>query len=259
LAVSCFPAAKSYPLEYLCIPFLLWAALRFGQKETAAIVLVLAAIAARGTLLGYGPFVTPDKNQSLLLLQVFMGIVAVMTLALAAMSAERKRIEEELSNLAVTDSLTGLANYRRLADVLDSEIKRYGRTGRSFAVLLVDLDGLKNINDRFGHLAGSRALCRLADILRVYCRNIDTAARFGGDEFVLVMPETGAQEAGQVALRVCSCVSDDGEQPPISVSAGVAVCPQDGETVELLLAAADRAMYEMKRGALEGTTHRPTS
>ena len=84
-----------------------------------------------------------------------------------------------------------------------------GRTGRSFAVLLMDLDGLKIINDRHGHLTGSRALCRLADILRVHCRDIDTAARYGGDEFALVIPEAGPNEAQQVAPRIRERVAQD--------------------------------------------------
>jgi diguanylate cyclase (GGDEF)-like protein len=237
---------KSYPLEYLCIPFLLWSALRFGQKEAAAVTVMLSAIATWGTLHGFGPFVAPDKNSSLLLLQAFMAIVAVMTMALAAMSAERRHMESDVVSLAVTDPLTGLANYRKLVDVLDAEVKRSNRTGRPFSLLLIDMDHLKEINDQFGHLAGSHALCRLSDILRVYCRGIDTAARYGGDEFALVMPETNAQEAQQVALRICARVQNDVEEPPISVSIGTAVYPNSGETIELLLSAADRAMYQMK-------------
>src|SRR5260370_30474765 len=79
--------------------------------------------------------------------------------------SERKRAEEEILRLATTDPLTGLANYRKLIEVLDTEIKRYGRTGKSFAIILLDLDGLKKINDAYGHLTGSRALCRLASII----------------------------------------------------------------------------------------------
>jgi diguanylate cyclase (GGDEF)-like protein len=238
--------AKSYPLEYLCIPFLLWSALRFSQKEAISATVVLSAIAIWGTLHGFGPYVADNKNSSLLLLQAFTGIVSAMTMGLAAMSAERRRMQAEVSNLAVTDGLTGLANYRKLVDVLDAEVKRSNRTGRTFAVLLIDMDHLKEINDQLGHLAGSRALCRLADILRVYCRSIDTAARYGGDEFALVMPETNEGEARHVADRICTRVAEDREQPHISVSVGTAVYPRSGETIELLLGAADRAMYEMK-------------
>jgi diguanylate cyclase (GGDEF)-like protein len=242
-----FRAPRNYPLEYLCIPFLIWAALRFGRREAASVTVLLSGVAVWGTLHGFGPFAIGTKNESLLLLQAFMGIVAVMTMALAALAAERRRAEEQIRSLAVTDPLTGLANYRRLVDVLDAEIRRFGRTGRTFAVLLLDLDGLKRINDQHGHLAGSRALCRLADILRVHCRDIDTAARYGGDEFALVIPEAGPTEAMHVVQRIRERVAQDGEAPPISVSVGAAVYPLDGDTRDALLGAADHALYEMKQ------------
>jgi diguanylate cyclase (GGDEF)-like protein len=240
-------SGKNYPLEYLPIPFLVWAALRFGQRKAATASVVLASIATWGTVHGFGPFAIGTRNESLLLLQAFMGVMTVMTLALAAMANEKRRAEEQIQNLAVTDLLTGLANYRRLVDVLDLEIKRFGRTGRPFSILLLDMDGLKAINDLHGHLVGSRALRRLGDVLRVYCRDIDTAARYGGDEFVLVISEAGRQQAEQVALRIRQHVAEDTEQPPISVSTGAAVYPTDGETRDALLEAADGALYAMKR------------
>lgn len=175
-----------------------------------------------------------------------MGIMAVTGLVLAAEVTEHMRAEEHVRELVVTDPLTGLANYRRLREVLDAEIKRFGRTGKSFAVILLDLDGLKKINDAYGHLTGSRALCRLADILRLHSRGIDTAARYGGDEFVLVLPETESKEAQQVANRISKRLREDSEHPPLSVSAGAAVYPQDGLTLEELLGAADRALYKQK-------------
>jgi diguanylate cyclase (GGDEF)-like protein len=147
----------------------------------------------------------------------------------------------------VSDPLTGLANYRKLVDELDVEIKRYGRTGRSFAILLLDLDGLKTINDTQGHLSGNRALCRLAGVLQIHCRSIDTAARHGGDEFALILPEAQRDAGLQVAQRISDGLVDDGEQPALSVSIGMAICPEDGDTVETLLAAADRDLYQMKR------------
>jgi diguanylate cyclase (GGDEF)-like protein/PAS domain S-box-containing protein len=159
---------------------------------------------------------------------------------------ERKLAEEKVQLLAVTDPLTGLGNYRRLVEALDAEVKRTGRTGRPFAVLLLDLDQLKKINDRFGHLIGSQALCRLADVLRVYCRAIDTAARYGGDEFAVILPETTATAARLVASRIRSRLGADSLEPTLSASIGVAVYPQDGETMEALLRAADRELYGMK-------------
>ena len=159
---------------------------------------------------------------------------------------ERKYAEEKVQLLAVTDPLTGLGNYRRLFEALDAEVKRTGRTGRPFAVLLLDLDQLKKINDRYGHLIGSQALCRLADVLRVDCRAIDTAARYGGNEFAVILPETTAAAARLVASRIRSRLATDSLQPPLSASIGVAVYPQDGETMEALLRTADRELYGMK-------------
>ena len=159
----------------------------------------------------------------------------------------QRELEDHLRRQAASDSLTGLANYRRLVDVLDSEIKRSKRTNREFAMLFFDLDGLKRINDRYGHMIGSQALCRLADVLCSCCRDIDTAARFGGDEFALVLPETNAEAANLVACRICESVANNDIGPKISVSVGIAVYPQNGETIERLLSQADSALYSMKR------------
>jgi integral membrane sensor domain MASE1/GGDEF domain-containing protein len=184
-------AGKNYPIEYLCMPFLLWVAYRFGRREAASATVILSATAIWGTLHGYGPFGRASHNESLLLLQTFLSVVGVSTLGLAAAFAERRLAEEQSHFLAVSDPLTGLGNYRKLIDTLDMEIRRSSRTGRAFALLLMDMDDLKRINDTFGHVVGSRALCRLAQALRINSRNIDTAARFGGDEFALIVPELG--------------------------------------------------------------------
>jgi diguanylate cyclase (GGDEF)-like protein len=242
-----FPSeVKTYPLEFLCIPFFVWAAFRFGPREAATTMLVFSAIAISGTLLGFGPFARESANRSLLLLQAFLSVAAVTTLVLAAAVEERRRVEARLSHLAETDPLTGLANYRQLIRALEVELSRSDRTGREFTVLLIDLDRLKKVNDKHGHLVGSRALCRVAEALVGSCRNFDTAARFGGDEFALVLPETDDERARLVAARVMERVADDGETPRITVSIGQAVYPKDGTAVEALLGAADRALYQMK-------------
>ena len=159
---------------------------------------------------------------------------------------EQRALEEQLRHQAFSDSLTGLANHRRLFDVLQGEIGRTKRTEREFSLLLLDLDGLKEINDRFGHLAGNRALCRLAQILADCCRSVDTAARQGGDEFALVLPETGVAAATLVARRICDLLAKDAEEPALSVSVGVASYPKDADSIGTLLYAADRALYAMK-------------
>ena len=245
---------ESYPLEFLCIPFLIWAALRFGQLEAAVAILFLAAVAIAGTLHGHGPFARVTPNDSLLILQAFVGVVALMTHAVAAVVAERHRAvqalreaRDELAERAISDPLTGLANYRHFVDVFEGEVERSYRTKRPFALVVFDLDDLKKINDAHGHLVGTRALCRVGNTMRVYCRAIDTAVRYGGDEFALLLPETKSDGAHQVARRIAAQVAGDGECPSISVSFGIAVSPQDGRTIEEVFGKADAALYAMKR------------
>jgi diguanylate cyclase (GGDEF)-like protein len=159
---------------------------------------------------------------------------------------DQARLFDQVRSMAVSDSLTGLANYRRLLSVMEAELDRSRRTQRAFSVVLLDMDGLKAINDHYGHLTGSRALVRLGKILRSHSRAIDTAARYGGDEFALVLPEAGRDIAARVVGRVRERLAAETEPPALSVSAGVAAFPEDGDTPEKLLAAADRALYRMK-------------
>jgi diguanylate cyclase (GGDEF)-like protein len=159
---------------------------------------------------------------------------------------EQRKLEDQLRYQASSDSLTGLANHRHLFEILQAEIGRSKRTGREFSVVLLDLDGLKNINDQFGHVGGDRALCRLAQIMKDCCRSIDTAARHGGDEFALVLPETSPAAASLVARRICELLGDEPEEPSLSVSLGIASYPEDADAIGTLLYAADKALYAMK-------------
>ncbi len=159
---------------------------------------------------------------------------------------DQARLFEQVRSMAVTDPLTGLSNYRRLISVLEAELDRSRRTGRPFTVVLFDMDGLKIINDHYGHLTGSRALVRISKILRNHSRAIDTAARYGGDEFALVLPEARKDIASRVVSRIRERLSAEPEQPALAVSAGLAAFPEDGDTPEKLLSAADRALYLMK-------------
>jgi diguanylate cyclase (GGDEF)-like protein/PAS domain S-box-containing protein len=170
---------------------------------------------------------------------------------------KQRKLEDHLRQQAAKDSLTGLANYRSLIELLDTEIRRSERTGREFALLFLDLDGLKQINDHFGHLVGSQALCRLADILCICCRDIDTAARFGGDEFALVLPETGEAAANLVARRIRDSLAQDDRTPKLSVSIGVAIHPRDGKKLDILLSAADASLYSMKAKHTVALAHAP--
>jgi len=159
---------------------------------------------------------------------------------------EQRTLEEQLRHQASSDSLTGLANHRRLFEVLQAELCRSQRTGREFSLVLLDLDGLKHINDRYSHQAGDRALCRLGQILKDCCRSVDTAARHGGDEFAVILPETGIVAAALVARRICELLEKDAEEPVLSVSVGIASYPKDADTIGTILYAADKSLYAMK-------------
>jgi len=209
----------------------------FDRTIYAATWLNLAAqlSAAQSTRLLDAPFVFA---QALMVLGY--------TVALCGALLDNARLFEQVRHLAVSDPLTGLANYRRLLDVLEAETDRTDRNGRPFSVLLLDLDGLKKINDNFGHLVGSRAICRLADALRVHCRAVDTAARYGGDEFALVLPESQEDEARRVANRIREVLASDTEQPVLSASIGISTYCGDGERIEKLLSEADHDLYAEK-------------
>jgi diguanylate cyclase (GGDEF)-like protein len=183
--------------------------------------------------------------------------VASYAVALGGALLDNARLFEQVQHLAVSDPLTGLANYRRLLDVLESETERTNRNGRPFAVLLLDLDGLKKINDTYGHLVGSRALCRLADTLRIHCRAIDTAARYGGDEFALVLPESQELEAQLVAGRIREVLAADTETPLVSASIGISIYNGNGERIEKLLSEADQHLYAEKARRIKRVVNPP--
>ena len=167
-------------------------------------------------------------------------------IALGGALLENARLFEQVRHLAISDPLTGLVNYRRLLEVLEHETERTNRNGRTFSILLLDLDGLKKINDTHGHVIGSEAICRVGNVLRGTCRSIDVAARYGGDEFALVLPETGMAEARRVASRIRKTLLEDTEEPRLSASIGISIYEGHGERIEKLLSAADSELYAEK-------------
>jgi diguanylate cyclase (GGDEF)-like protein/PAS domain S-box-containing protein len=162
---------------------------------------------------------------------------------------ERKKNEEQAHFQARHDALTGLANYREFMDRLVQEVHRAERSHHSFTLLLLDLDGLKRINDLHGHLAGNRAIQRLAAVMNEHCRSTDLAVRYGGDEFALVMIDSDKGMAEQVAHRIEHGLQIDQGKPPMSVSIGIGIYPEDGRTAAELIEAADRHLYNYKRTA----------
>ena len=168
-------------------------------------------------------------------------------LASAVDITARKKNEDEVHYQARHDALTGLANYREFIDRLEQEVRRAERSHNTFTILLLDLDGLKRINDLHGHLAGNRALQRLAAVMNEHCRSTDLAARYGGDEFAVILIDSDQGMAEQVARRIETGLSTDQRKPALSVSIGVGIYPDDGRTAAELIEAADRSLYRYKR------------
>ncbi|MDP9377417.1 MAG: GGDEF domain-containing protein [Actinomycetota bacterium] len=171
------------------------------------------------------------------------------TTALMAMVRERMQAgQEALRELAQTDPLTGVGNYRKLYHRLAYEIRRHQRSGQPLALLVMDLDGFKSVNDRNGHLAGDRLLQQVGKTLSETVRAQDTVARQGGDEFAILAPETGASAAAALANRIENALGRiDADGVVVGVSVGWAVYPQDGEERMVLLENADARQRAMKR------------
>jgi two-component system, cell cycle response regulator len=162
------------------------------------------------------------------------------------------RQADRLAELSETDALTGLSNARGLFDRLDAELARSRRYREPIALLFVDLDGLKSINDRYGHRAGDEAIRNLAEVIRSQLRESDVGARWGGDEFAVLAPNTSRAAALALAERIRALIPRQSVEWPLSGSVGVAAIEPrtDGEVwdASTLMRAADAAMYDAKRG-----------
>jgi diguanylate cyclase (GGDEF)-like protein len=179
--------------------------------------------------------------------------LAEVTGTIQAAAAEELVVSRsrELETLANTDALTGLHNLRYLQSQLRHLLGVQKRYDHPFSVLLLDVDGLKRVNDAHGHQAGDRVLMQVAMSIRRSIRNVDTAARLGGDEFCVLAPDQKAAAAQVLGDRLADAIEqevDTGEGPAVGISIGVVSCPEHGEEPEQLMEVADRAMYRAKAG-----------
>jgi len=167
--------------------------------------------------------------------------------------SDRKTLENELEEMATRDPLTGLFNRREMSRLLEEELDRARRYQRPMAVLWVDFDHFKDVNDTFGHAAGDSVLRSISRLLLGSVRSVDAIGRFGGEEFVIVLPEMDLEEARDTAERLRCKVAEkpqplgNGQEVPLTISVGVAVYPDHGQTASTLCAAADKAMYLAKQ------------
>ena len=207
------------------------------------------------------PLVTKGVIQGVLYLDDFtprsfnaerMSLLSVLA-SFAAMAIDNARLHQETRQMAINDSLTGLFNRRYFDQVLPQEIKRSRRRKKTLSLLLIDADNFKKFNDTHGHLMGDRILTTIGAALTASLRSIDFAFRYGGEEFVVILPETGLKQALKVAERIRLRVMSESRRvlrstvpDPVTISTGIACYPDDAENGELLVARADQLLYRAK-------------
>jgi len=245
---------------FVILPFIVWAAFRFSQREVTTVTAAVCTIAISDTMRNLAVATPQTLNESLLLLLLFTSTLVITGLVLSAVMQERSRTLSELRSAlrnlhtqAVTDSLTRLLNRRYLAEFLPREVIRARRKGDSLAVLMIDLDHFKRFNDSFGHDAGDLVLKEVAQLLMGHIRGSDIACRYGGEEFVLVLPDTTLEGARRRAEEIGAAVKElklalrGKPLGAITVSIGVGLLPDHVASPEALVRVADEAMYEAKK------------
>jgi diguanylate cyclase (GGDEF)-like protein len=233
---------------FLAFPLLVaGAALVVSPRAT----LILAALASLGYIIGLAVVPGGDLGPGTVS-TISVQVMSLVLLAYVAMVIARmqRRSRDAAIRMSTIDALTGLYNRPFLFSSLEQEIARSTRTGRGFCLLMMDLDELKTINDRYGHFVGDRALRAVADVIRFGVRRIDIPARYGGDEFVVLLPETdptGGYVLGEKMRQSVAELVVPGTEVRTSMSVGMVSYPDDGRTADELMISADRAMYASKR------------
>lgn len=193
-----------------------------------------------------------SRTQETILAIAEAACLAAVGVGIVLLVRRLRSSHEALWAQARRDELTGVGNYRALHEQLAAEIARHTRHGREFALILLDLDGFKQVNERFGHLEGDRLLAEIGGSLRKEVRAEDSVFRQGGDEFAVIVPEVNAEEAGEVGKRLRARIAQRGfgsdELRPLSAATGFAMFPSDGRSVDDLLGVADADLFAAKPG-----------
>lgn len=239
------------PFAFVTFPILIWAAMRFGMRGATSAVLVVAGVALLNIIYQRGIFSQGSSFESLTLLWLYANFLAITSMVLAASINERQMVQAKLRHLSQHDPLTGLRNRFSLKEDMNVAIARSARHHYQTAVLFMDLDHFKVINDTLGHSVGDQLLIQIGLSLQENKRMEDVVYRQGGDEFVIILENIKNNEhAGKVAEKIVKLMS----QPfnvrnnilHTSASIGVSLYPNDGEDVDSLLKHADTAMYRAK-------------
>lgn len=192
----------------------------------------------------------PDVLDTSMSQKTYLAALAfsIVAITLGAMMLANERLRAALEFIASHDHLTGAIARATFIELLKKELSRSRRNGRPLALLMFDLDHFKSVNDRFGHAVGDRVIIDFVNRTKALLRNIDSIGRFGGEEFVALLPETTMDEARTVAERICKGVAEASSEglPAYTVSIGVAVATRGDEAAETLLSQADKALYLAK-------------
>ncbi len=248
-----------FSLTFAILPFMIWAALRLGQRVVTTAIAVCCAFAVYYTIDDLRPLSQASLNESLLTLLAFISTIVVTGLVLSAVTTERSRVMDRLARVmddlreqAMTDPLTGLYNRRYMWEFLQREWIRSKRKDIPLAVIMIDLDYFKRVNDTFGHQAGDFVLTAVSALLRSHIRSTDIVCRHGGEEFTLVLPEATLEivrrraEDIQTAIKHLDLEFRDVPLGRITASFGVALFPDNADGPDSVLRAADEALYAAK-------------
>ncbi len=211
------------------------------HMHRSSTVVLVAAVALPVALLLSGPTRDP------LLVVLVLAVTAALVVVSALNERSLRRSHERLAALAMRDPVTGIANRRVFDQTLERALERCRVAGDPVTVVLVDIDNFKQVNDEHGHTTGDAVLCAVAEALARDTRGFDFVARWGGDEFAIVLPGTSIADAGSVAVRLCTTMASAVSHPPISLSMGWASAPDQGLDRSALIAAADGALYAAKQ------------